>query len=105
MFTTGCGGKQVYQLEPNGWKSVIDLHLTLPAKTLLYGEVNFYVKTFRPLNFQNNFSPINIEHNTSFDYKGLNEKHFSTFFKLDYLKKLFLLCYMCVFENRTDYNT
>ncbi|PZC81438.1 hypothetical protein B5X24_HaOG212643 [Helicoverpa armigera] len=40
----GCGGKQVFQLESNSWRNVIDLHLTLPAKTLLYGEV---VKEYR----------------------------------------------------------
>lgn len=40
----GCGGKQVFQLEPNGWKTVVDLHVILPAKTLIYGEV---VKEYR----------------------------------------------------------
>ncbi|XP_049873208.1 cap-specific mRNA (nucleoside-2'-O-)-methyltransferase 1 isoform X2 [Pectinophora gossypiella] len=43
-FFLGCGGKQVYQLEGIRWKNVVDLHVTLPAKTLLYGEV---VKEFR----------------------------------------------------------
>uniref|UniRef100_A0A1E1W069 Uncharacterized protein n=1 Tax=Pectinophora gossypiella TaxID=13191 RepID=A0A1E1W069_PECGO len=43
-MTAGCGGKQVYQLEGIRWKNVVDLHVTLPAKTLLYGEV---VKEFR----------------------------------------------------------
>lgn len=40
----GCGGKQVFQLESNSWRTVVDLHLTLPAKTLIYGEV---VKEYR----------------------------------------------------------
>ncbi|KAH9629491.1 hypothetical protein HF086_015821 [Spodoptera exigua] len=40
----GCGGKHVFQLESNSWKTVVDLHLTLPAKTLIYGEV---VKEYR----------------------------------------------------------
>ncbi|XP_059052007.1 cap-specific mRNA (nucleoside-2'-O-)-methyltransferase 1 [Achroia grisella] len=35
----GCGGKQVFQLEDNGWKNVSNLQLTLPAKTLIYGEI------------------------------------------------------------------
>ncbi|KAF9822669.1 hypothetical protein SFRURICE_012448 [Spodoptera frugiperda] len=39
-----CGGKQVFQLESNSWRTVVDLHLTLPAKTLIYGEV---VKEYR----------------------------------------------------------
>ncbi|XP_026734620.1 cap-specific mRNA (nucleoside-2'-O-)-methyltransferase 1 isoform X2 [Trichoplusia ni] len=40
----GCGGKQVFQLEANSWRTVVDLHITLPAKTLIYGEV---VKEYR----------------------------------------------------------
>ncbi|KAJ0176569.1 hypothetical protein K1T71_007748 [Dendrolimus kikuchii] len=40
----GCGGKQVFQLESNGWKNVADLHVTMPAKTLVYGEI---VKEYR----------------------------------------------------------
>lgn len=40
----GCGGKQVFKLEDNGWKYAADLHLTLPAKTLIYGEI---VKEYR----------------------------------------------------------
>ncbi|KAJ8731295.1 hypothetical protein PYW07_004459 [Mythimna separata] len=40
----GCGGKQVFQLESNLWRTVVDLHVTLPAKTLIYGEV---VKEYR----------------------------------------------------------
>ncbi|KAJ8722140.1 hypothetical protein PYW08_004542 [Mythimna loreyi] len=40
----GCGGKQVFQLESNSWRTVVDLHVTLPAKTLIYGEV---VKEYR----------------------------------------------------------
>ncbi|CAG5045967.1 unnamed protein product [Parnassius apollo] len=35
----GCGGKRVCQLESNGWKNVLDLHITIPAKTLFYGEI------------------------------------------------------------------
>lgn len=35
----GCGGKQVHQLDGTTWKSVIDLNITMPAKTLVYGEV------------------------------------------------------------------
>ncbi|CAB3220736.1 unnamed protein product [Arctia plantaginis] len=35
----GCGGKKVFQLETNGWRTVVDLHITLPAKTLIYGEI------------------------------------------------------------------
>ncbi|KAG6452827.1 cap-specific mRNA (nucleoside-2'-O-)-methyltransferase 1 isoform X1 [Manduca sexta] len=35
----GCGGKQVFQFESSGWKSVVDLHVTLPSKTLIYGEI------------------------------------------------------------------
>ncbi|XP_032517656.2 cap-specific mRNA (nucleoside-2'-O-)-methyltransferase 1 [Danaus plexippus] len=34
-----CGGKQVYQLDGTNWRNVADLHLTLPAHTLLYGEI------------------------------------------------------------------
>lgn len=34
-----CGGKQVYQLEGTNWRIVADLHITLPANTLLYGEI------------------------------------------------------------------
>ncbi|XP_063624160.1 cap-specific mRNA (nucleoside-2'-O-)-methyltransferase 1 [Cydia splendana] len=52
-FFIGCGGKQVHQLEGTGWKSVVDLHLTLPAKTLLYGEI---VKEFRGLGNNQMFS-------------------------------------------------
>ncbi|CAK1551141.1 unnamed protein product [Leptosia nina] len=40
----GCGGKRVYQLEGNNWRILADLHITLPANTLLYGEI---VKEFR----------------------------------------------------------
>lgn len=40
----GCGGKQVFQLESSGWRSVLDLQITLPAKTLVYGEI---VKEYR----------------------------------------------------------
>ncbi|KAJ2949161.1 hypothetical protein O0L34_g6102 [Tuta absoluta] len=43
-FFIGCGGKQVYQLEGTKWKNVVDLHITMPAKTLIYGEV---VKEYR----------------------------------------------------------
>ncbi|XP_068633087.1 cap-specific mRNA (nucleoside-2'-O-)-methyltransferase 1 [Battus philenor] len=35
----GCGGKKVFQRETNGWKNLVDVHITLPAKTLFYGEV------------------------------------------------------------------
>ncbi|XP_046965838.1 cap-specific mRNA (nucleoside-2'-O-)-methyltransferase 1 [Vanessa cardui] len=34
-----CGGKQVYQLEGSNWRIIADLHITLPANTLLYGEI------------------------------------------------------------------
>ncbi|CAG4971708.1 unnamed protein product [Colias eurytheme] len=40
----GCGGKRVYQLDGTNWKIVADLQITLPANTLLYGEI---VKEFR----------------------------------------------------------
>lgn len=35
----GCGGKQVFQLESNAWRNVADLHVTIPARTLVYGEI------------------------------------------------------------------
>ncbi|XP_063825629.1 cap-specific mRNA (nucleoside-2'-O-)-methyltransferase 1 [Ostrinia nubilalis] len=35
----GCGGKHVHQLEGSVWKIVVDLQLTLPAKTLIYAEI------------------------------------------------------------------
>ncbi|KAI8436864.1 hypothetical protein MSG28_010316 [Choristoneura fumiferana] len=52
-FFIGCGGKQVHQLEGSGWKSIVDLHLTLPAKTLLYGEI---VKEYRGVGNNQMFS-------------------------------------------------
>nr|XP_053609664.1 cap-specific mRNA (nucleoside-2'-O-)-methyltransferase 1 isoform X2 [Plodia interpunctella] len=35
----GCGGRQVYQLEENGWRPVTELQRAIPAKTLIYGEI------------------------------------------------------------------
>ncbi|XP_013196993.1 cap-specific mRNA (nucleoside-2'-O-)-methyltransferase 1 [Amyelois transitella] len=40
----GCGGRQVYQLEENGWRLVTELQRAIPANTLIYGEI---VKEYR----------------------------------------------------------
>ncbi|KAG7308575.1 hypothetical protein JYU34_005791 [Plutella xylostella] len=43
-FFIGCGGKQVYQLRGIKWEIASDLHITMPPKTLVFGEV---VKEYR----------------------------------------------------------
>ncbi|CAF4934339.1 unnamed protein product [Pieris macdunnoughi] len=35
----GCGGKRVYQLDGTSWRILADLQITLPANTILYGEI------------------------------------------------------------------
>lgn len=50
MLFPGCGGKHVHQLEGSAWKIVVDLQLTLPAKTLIYAEVSVFMSQHALLN-------------------------------------------------------